>query len=189
MTRKPSQRLHLLQCLKRFSSHEELHMVYTGMVRSLYAYYCPSFVKIKGNLDKCLNTCRLEKRAHRLIYDDDGKDSSCELDGVRGRREKLSKALFLTICSDGKNILFSRLPGQLVHRNRFRNPYCRTSLRQHSFIPFTTLCIPEYTLVALLLVCLSLCLSYCLVILTCSFGHNCVHSVNRMYILVNRLSF
>jgi hypothetical protein len=140
MCKKACQRFHILRVLKPHVSHKELHDIYNALIKSIFDYCCPVFVKLPGNLVKCIQ--RVEKRAHRIIYGKDGLVTcACSLDGLTKRRERLSRDPFLKINTNKQHLLHSHMPTLLPHSTRFTNFSCRTNKRQHSFFPYTTLLI------------------------------------------------
>ena len=142
LCKKSAQRLHLLRALKPFVEQHELHDVYTAVVRAPADYCCPAFVKLSKKLEKRLQ--RVEKRAHRIIYGDDGDyKCNCCLDGFVKRREYLSMKLMQKVLKNEKHLLFPRMLKRLTHSNKLSNSSCRTSIRQNSFIPYTTLMINQ----------------------------------------------
>ena len=138
LCKKASQRLHILRSLKQHVSKQELLNVYLAIIRSVADYCCPTYVKIDEKLVRCLR--RIERRAHRIIFDGTLNGyCNCALDGFRQRRELLSLKLFNKITQNRDHILQSRMPSQLKHSHKLSNFFCRTSTRQNSFIPYTTL--------------------------------------------------
>ena len=63
--KKACQRLHLLRTLKPYIHKDELREVYISVIRSIFDYCCPAFVRIPGKLSKQIRS--IEVRAHRLI--------------------------------------------------------------------------------------------------------------------------
>ena len=134
--RKASQRLHILRTIRPHVDSIELHQIYCALIRTIFEYCSPVFVKLPEKLNKKIR--RVEKRAHRLIFGDTVQ-CSCDLDGLVRRREDLSKRLFLKILFNKHHLLHDRLPSILKYSHRFSNFTCRTNKRQHSFFPFVTL--------------------------------------------------
>jgi hypothetical protein len=130
------QRLHILRTLKEHVSSEELHSIYLAVISSIFDYCCPAFIKLPDKLNKRIQ--RIEKRAHRIIYGDNVK-CNCALDGSIVRRETLSMDLFNRILKNPRHILHNKAPKHLPHQHRLSNILCRTSKRQNSFFPFSTL--------------------------------------------------
>jgi hypothetical protein len=138
--KKASQRLHLLRTLKLYSSQRELHSVYTATVRVLADYCCPLFVRLPMKLTTSLQ--KIEKRAHRIIYEHlSHRACNCELDGLKKRRENYSIKFMLKLLKQDSHILSPRMPKQLPHTKQLTNFFCRTTTRQNSFIPYTTIII------------------------------------------------
>lgn len=136
VAKRAARRLYILRSIKPFINKNELHQVYTALIRSICDYCCPVFVNLPQKLVKSLQ--RIEKRAHKIIYGD-SRRCSCGLDGFVTRREALSKEVFLKILKDKQHPLQDRMPKMLPNNNRFSNFICRTDKRQNSFFPSMTL--------------------------------------------------
>jgi hypothetical protein len=136
MYRKACQRLHILRVLKRYAHHEELHLVYQALIRSLFDYCCPLFVILPKKLVALIR--RTEKRAHKIMF---GVDSPCEctMDGLEERRKNMSMKLFSEILDNKNHLLHDRLPTSSNHSSRLSNFSCRTNRRLNSFFPQTTI--------------------------------------------------
>ena len=143
LCKKSAQRLHLLRTIKPFVEQQELHDVYTAVIRAQADYCCPVFVKLSSKLMERLR--RIEKRAHRIIFADSHLTCSCEIDGFQRRRESLSVKLMEKILRNGDHILVSKAPTHLANSNRLSNFTCRTTTRQNTFFPYTTLIINQIT--------------------------------------------
>ena len=140
--KKFAQRLYLLRIIKSHVDVNELHNIYTAVVRAQADYCCQLFVKLNCKLSKRLE--RLERRAHHVIFGESIENKcSCNLDGFRRRRELLSMKLMSKIIEDVDHPLHKRMPPRLSHKNRLSNFMCRTSTRQNTFIPYTTLLINQ----------------------------------------------
>ena len=66
VVRRAGQRLHILRTIKPYISKDELHQVYTALIRSLCDYCCPVFVSLPLKLVKSIQ--KIEKRAHKIMY-------------------------------------------------------------------------------------------------------------------------
>ena len=133
--KRSNQRLHILRTLKPHISQIELHQVHIALIRSIFDYCSPVYVKLPNKL--CKRVKKVEKRAHRLIYGEDAS-CSCILDGMISRREELSVRLFFKILHDKHHLLHNKLPHILPHNTRLSNFTCRTNKRLHSYFPYTT---------------------------------------------------
>ena len=135
-TRQASQRMHVLRTLKPHTTCWELHAVYEALIGSIYDYCCPAFVKLPKVL--CAQIRRIQRRAHRIIFGDENR-CNCIFDGFEKRRESLSLKLLGKILNNPRHILHARAPKRLIRSQNLTNFYCRTSKRQHTFFPHTTL--------------------------------------------------
>ena len=135
--RKASQRLHILRKAKPYVDQQELHNIYSAIVRSIFDYCCPAFIHLPKNL--CEDIRRIERRAHKVIYGKDNFKCSCVIEGLIGRRRMLGVKLFHNIKNNKSHTLHFRTPSTLPHNTRFANFTCRTDKRKHSFFPYTTL--------------------------------------------------
>ena len=136
VTKRASQRLHVLRTLKPHTTGHELHGIYEALISSIFDYCCPAFVKLPEKLNIRLH--KVEKRAHRIIFGDHN-ECNCQMDGFIKRREKLSLRLFQKAISNPRHILHTKTPKRLTHSQRLTNFVCRTSKRQNSFFPYVTL--------------------------------------------------
>ena len=133
---KASKRLYILRALKPLVAVEELHQIYTSVVRAIFDYACVLFVGLEVGLSNKLQ--RIDRRAHRIISYEK-KICECEGDSLSLRREVLSMTLLQKIIDCKDHILHDCLPSALPHRDRLSNFYCRTERRQRSFFPYTVL--------------------------------------------------
>ena len=115
---------------------KELHDVYLAIIRSIFDYCCPLFMKLPIKLVKKIR--KVEKRAHRLIFGDQ-RTCACELDGFVQRRNLIGIKLLSKIRCKEQHSLHSRVPARLPHNDRLRNIPCRTNIRQNSFFAYSTL--------------------------------------------------
>ena len=142
LCKKYAQRLHLLRTIKPFVTQYELHNIYTSTIRSLADYCCQVFVRLSAKHTEQLR--RLEKRAHRIIFGEAPFNCACDLDGYKKRRELLSMNTLTDILENTNHILHDRAPKRFANSNRLRNFACRTTTRQNSFFPYTTLLINNF---------------------------------------------
>jgi len=135
--KRASQRMHVLRMLKPHTNSKELHSVYEALIGPIFDYCCPAFGKLPQNL--CGQIRRIQRRAHRIIFGDEAYKCDCTFDGLEKRREHLSHKLLCKILNNPHHILHARAPKRLVHTQKLSNFHCRTSKRQNSFFPYTTL--------------------------------------------------
>ena len=136
--KRASRRLHLLRVLRPHTTTEELHIIYHTCVRSIFDYCCPAFCKLPTKL--CYRIKSIEKRAHRIIFGDMAySHCSCKMDGLVTRREDLSLNLLHKILRNSHHILHNYVPTTLTHSRALSNIVCRTTKRQQTFFPYTTL--------------------------------------------------
>jgi gluconate kinase len=142
LCKKLAQRLHLLRTIKPFVDLSELHNIYSTVVRSPADYCCQIFVKLNQKLAKRLK--RLERRAHHIMFGECiSNRCRCNLDGFEHRRTHLSINLMHKILGNKNHLLYPKMPNRLTHSKKLSNFMCRTSVRQNSFIPYTTLIINQ----------------------------------------------
>ena len=135
--KKASRRLRILRVLRPLTSSEELHQVYSTVVRSIFDYASALFVGLGTGLSKKLQ--RIDRRAHRIIFHENKRSCTCGDDCLSKRRETLSMVLFSKIILTDDHILRDCLPRTLQHSDRLSNFFCRTERRQRSFFPHLTL--------------------------------------------------
>ena len=131
-----TRRFHILRKLKKVVTREELHQIYTSIMRPLLEYASPVFVSLTKKLEKKLQ--RLDNRAHKLIWGNSTKNCKCDKEILRKRREKTSKDLFKCITKNQNHSLFQYLPQRMKCSRRYMTFFCRTEKRRNSFFPFVT---------------------------------------------------
>ena len=128
---KASQQLYALKRIKRYFTKEDLITIYKTTILSILESNSALLVGINKN-----NSERLEKirrRSHRIIC---GLDCDCDsFVPILTRRSAFAFKMFHSI-SEKNNLLYSLVPRKLPHSQQFEIPFCRTKLRQSSFIMF-----------------------------------------------------
>lgn len=117
--------MYILRRLKSVTTEDEFFVIYCGIIRSLIEYACPSFVGLSSN--DAIRLQRIQKRClkiKKIVYASDLAD----------RRRSLSLSVFMKL-PFVQTFLKSLLPPSLPS-GRLSIPFCRTSLRRSSFIPF-----------------------------------------------------
>ena len=136
ITKRASQRLHILRTLKPHTSSSELHQVYVASILSLFDYCSPVFPYLTNKLRQLIR--KVERRAHRIIFGENYQ-CSCHIDGSLTRHQDHCLRLFEEALKKPEHLLHPKMPQRLTHSNRLTNYLCRTTKRQHSFFPYTTL--------------------------------------------------
>ena len=131
-----NQRFHILRKLKHVISREELHQVYTAIMRPLLEYSGPVYVSLTEKLEKKIR--RLNNRAHKLIWSGSIVKCCCEKEILKKRREQASKALFRKVLAKPEHSLHRYLPLRMKNSSRLMSFFCRTEKRRNSFFPFVT---------------------------------------------------
>ena len=98
-----NQRFHILRKLKHVISREELHQIYSSIMRPLLEYSSPVYVSLTEKLEKKIQ--RLNSRAHKLIWSGSKFKCHCEKEILRKRREQASKVLFTQILAKPEHSL------------------------------------------------------------------------------------
>ena len=87
ISKKANQRMHALKQLRPLVSKDDLHMIYTALIRSILEYCCPAFVKLNHRLSHQLQ--KIDNRALRIIFhQSDLKTCGCGKDDIKKRREE-----------------------------------------------------------------------------------------------------
>lgn len=136
VTKRASQRLHILRTLKPHTTSMELHDIYNGLIGSLFEYCCPVFPRLADNLRQLIS--KVERRAHRIMFGSLNM-CSCPMDGFAMRQRNLSFTLFMRALHDTSHTLHTKMPHLMPHSKHLSNFVCRTNKRQHSFFPYNTL--------------------------------------------------
>ena len=132
IVKRASRRLFIVRCLRRILSREELIMVYHSLVTSLFLYASPVF----GNAPQSffVKLENFQKRAHKLIC-----GSSCKCEGFPKLSDVYTEAgiKFLRSCHVNKDHpLHNFIPECLPLTGHYRLPYCATTRRLNSFLPY-----------------------------------------------------
>lgn len=132
-----AQRLHIIRKLKPMLSYDELHLVYTSIIRSLIEYCSPVFVGLTRKLDERLR--KVDRRAHRIManFVPEAVRNPCDCTPMitTERRLAISKKLFMFIESKD-HILRSLLPQRLHYSNLISVPFASHNSYYNSFFPF-----------------------------------------------------
>jgi hypothetical protein len=136
VTKRASQRLHILRTLKPHTTCMELHDIYNGSIGSLFEYCCPVFGKLPDNQRRLIG--KVERRAHRIMFGAHNM-CNCPLDGYATRQRDLGMKLFIKALNDQSHTLHSKMPHHMTHSNYLSNFVCRTNKRQNTFFPYYTL--------------------------------------------------
>ena len=131
-----SHRLHILRKLNSLISINDLHVVYSSLVRSMMDYACPLFVGLSERHATILR--RLESRAHRIMFHGQ-RSSCCPPNSLKERRLLLSSRLWDKIKKDKNHLLHPLLPQTLPVSKRYSVPSHRTDKFARSFFVFMTL--------------------------------------------------
>lgn len=132
-----SQRLYVLRLLRPYLTDDELLSVYYSFVRSIFEYACPTFVSLGSILNNEIEI--IQKRAFRIIFGD--RIPPQQLMCVSDRRHKLSMQFFNGIKNNTDHILYDLVASLKVNNrtNNYSFPYCNTSRRLNSFLPYMIL--------------------------------------------------
>lgn len=133
--RKVNSRFYALRRLRPFLNPQEMHELYTGYIRSVMEYACPVFVGLNKKLASRLVSA--DKRAHRIIFREDGRSCNCHVEEITRRRHSISLKLYDLVENDGNHVINEIIPNRLPHRNRPVIPVCRTQKSHSSFVAFT----------------------------------------------------
>lgn len=125
IVKKCVQRMYILRRLKSVASSNEFFVIYCSLVRSLIEYACPAFISLSATVASRLD--RIQKRCLRIKGISDAADLS-------SRRRSLALSFFRQL-PFVDTLLKSSLP-DILPSSRLAVPFCRTSLRRSSFIPF-----------------------------------------------------
>ena len=136
VTKKASQRIHVLKILKKIStaSKEDLIQVYRSYIQSIMEYNSPLMVGMSSKNNSKLE--RVNTRCHRIIC---GCDCDCEVFTPMNERRLAKAADFFTKITNSANISHNLLPHRLPRTQKFFIEYTRTTLRLRSFIPHSVL--------------------------------------------------
>ena len=137
VTKRASQRLHIIRTLRPHTTSIELHEIYNGLIGSLLEYCCPVFPKLPDNLRGLIK--KVEKRAHRIMFGSTTNVCKCPMDGFQTRQQDLSLKLFIKALNNTQHTLNKKMPNQLPRSGHLCNFVCRTNKRQNSFFPYMTL--------------------------------------------------
>lgn len=125
--KKCAQRMYILRRVRSFVGVDDYIKIYQALIRSLIEYCCPAFVGISST-----DSNRLEKIQRRCLKI---KSRNLKLDNIADRRWSQAVNIFNNLEKLETSIaeLFpSHLPS-----GRLAVPFCRTLLRQNSFVPRT----------------------------------------------------
>ena len=123
--KKCSQRMYILRRLRSVTSKDEFLLIYYCLVRSLLEYACPVFVGLSST--DALRLQRIQNRCLRI-------KQGVEAHDLTVRRRSMALSTFFRL--PGVNTLLKDLYPASLPSGRFSVPFCRTSLRRSSFIPY-----------------------------------------------------
>ena len=127
--KKCCQRMYILRRLRPIFTKDELLLVYFNLIRTLIEYACPVFVGLSSS--DSLRLKRLQNRCLRIC------DIHVHAPDLADRRLSMALSTFLKLPAVD-TLLKSLLPASLPS-GRLSVPFCRSSLRRSSFIPFMTI--------------------------------------------------
>lgn len=127
IVKKCAQRLYILRRLKSVTSTKDFFIIYCGLIRSLIEYACPAFIGLSA---PDLNRLQaIQKRCLKI-------KKLCNAPDLASRRLALALSVFYKL-PQLDTFLNASFPMSLPS-GRLEIPYCRTSLRRTSFIPYMT---------------------------------------------------
>ena len=132
--KRASSTLYILRSLKPYLSKKKLKTIYYYYTRSIMEYANPLFVGLGVTEQSRLHS--LQKRIHKLIC-----GSQCTtncLDNLTTRRNNHSIRLFRKALSP-MHVLHDIMPHLSNRSSRVIIPYCRTTNRLRSFVPYTSI--------------------------------------------------
>ena len=125
IVKKCAQRFYILRRLKSVTSADDFFTIYCCLIRSLIEYACPAFAGL--SLTDASRLQKIQKRCLKIKGIPDAPDLSSRRRSIAlpmfHRRPKIDTFL--------KHLLLTPLPSR-----RPTVPFCQTSLRRSSFIPF-----------------------------------------------------
>ena len=129
--KRASQRFYILRKLKRLLCREDLLLIYSSLIVSIFDYCGPLFVGINKSEEEQIESIR--KRCHRINCNPECK---CEaLKPLNKRRETVALKVFKEMTKPN-HILHHLIPDILPRTKHYNMPFCKTNRRQKSFIPF-----------------------------------------------------
>ena len=134
--------MHILRTLKLLTNPEELHRIYLSTIRPVLEYGCQCFICLNRTLSN--NLSRVDRRAHKIIKFGNHFSCSCGSEPITSRREILGKNLFLQAANCAQHSLYPLIPSKLERSRKFSMDFCRSDLRQRSFIPRLTLMVNDF---------------------------------------------
>lgn len=134
--KRASKRFHFLRKMKCLTCRDELHKIYDSMIRAPLEYCCPVFVHLNRKLSNKIE--RIDRRAHRIIFEEDERRCKCS-GSLEMRRASIACDLFNKAAVTKDHILHNKIPKRLEHTQKYTNQFCRTEKRKSSFFCFTTL--------------------------------------------------
>lgn len=130
-----SRRLHIIRCMKSFvSSTDELVRIYHALITSVFRYASPTFGLLPVTLLSKLE--RFQRRAHRLVCGQSGCECN-RFPSLASRFEDAAVEFLLRAEANGSHPLNHRVPERLPRTNLLRHPFCNSSRRLNSFVPWT----------------------------------------------------
>ena len=130
--KRANQRIYILKQIKRLLTNKnDLVKIYNAVILSVLEYCGPLFIGMTVTNKKKLE--KIRKRSHRIIC-----GSECECDSLApltSRRERQAIKL-ITQMMKPEHILHHLVPSVLPHSSHLAMPYCRTTRRLKSFIPY-----------------------------------------------------
>ena len=133
-----AKRLYTFRMLKPILPTSSLITIYCSLVRSLLDYASPVLCHL--NHSQNVKFIRIQKRFHNIIC---CNDNTCTvLPDISVRRDLLTSRLFSAILGNPTHVLHCIIPNCLPS-GRLSFPFCRTTRRLNSFIPYAALLFNE----------------------------------------------
>ena len=129
IVKKCAQRIYryILRRLKIATSDKDFFMIYCGLIRSLVEYACPAFIGMSF-----IDASRLQAIQKRCLK----IKGSFEAPDLASRRKSMALSMFYKL--PNLDTFLKELFPDSLPSGRLSVPFCRTSLRRSSFIPYMT---------------------------------------------------
>ena len=128
-----SQRLRIIRILKSVLTNWSLILVYHSLITSLLLYAAPLFAWLPSRIEYMLD--KFQRRAHRIICC--GCCNCTAFPSLASVRKKRAISFLATCETYPEHPLHHFVPKRLPHSGHFCLPTASTSLRLHSFLPYT----------------------------------------------------
>lgn len=125
IVKKCAQRIYILRRLKSVTTNEEFLMIYCSLIRSLIEYACPAFIGLSSSNVSRLHA--IQKRCLKI-------KGILEAPDLLSRRKSLALSVFYKL--PGLDTFLKTFFPTFLPSGRPSIPFCRTSLRRTSFIPY-----------------------------------------------------